>query len=151
MGRDFASRLQELRKEAGLTQGELANLAGLDRSMISKIESGHRQNVSSRTLKRLAKALNTSIDALLWYPAPAQDNKELARKYNLLSERFQALVDLHIDFLLHLQVTGAEDRSTVLLGNADEETELIFASPKNLQEFQEQSVEAIKKRVAESK
>ncbi|WP_043735951.1 helix-turn-helix domain-containing protein [Nocardia asiatica] len=51
--------LRGYRKEAGLTQGELAQRAGLSMSLISKIEVSGRA-VSSDTLAKLARALELS-------------------------------------------------------------------------------------------
>jgi transcriptional regulator with XRE-family HTH domain len=56
----FGQRLRTLRKERGLTQEELAELSGLDRTYISGIERG-RRNVALRNIEVLAQALDVSI------------------------------------------------------------------------------------------
>jgi DNA-binding XRE family transcriptional regulator len=56
--------LRSLRKENGLTQGELADKVGIGQSFISKIEKGHLEP-SLATLGRLAKVLGTDIKSLL--------------------------------------------------------------------------------------
>ncbi len=56
--------LRTLRKEKGLTQGELANKVNIGQSFISKIEKGHLEP-SLSTLGRIAKVLDTDIKSLL--------------------------------------------------------------------------------------
>ena len=52
----FGDRVRQRRQELGLSQEALAQAAGIDRSYIGSIESGHR-NVSLNNVARLAKAL----------------------------------------------------------------------------------------------
>ncbi|MCL2504439.1 MAG: helix-turn-helix domain-containing protein [Coriobacteriia bacterium] len=61
---EFGCHLRSLRAERGLSQEELANLAGLDRTYISSCEAG-RRNVTLRTLIRLAKALGITPEEML--------------------------------------------------------------------------------------
>ena len=56
-----------LRKERGLSQEELAELSGLDRTYISGIERGLR-NVALRNIEALANALGVSIAELFEDP-----------------------------------------------------------------------------------
>lgn len=57
----LASRLAQARRTAGLSQAEVARAVGLDRTAISKIESGHRQ-VEALELARLASVLLRPVD-----------------------------------------------------------------------------------------
>jgi len=59
----FGQRIKTLRKARNLSQEELAELCGLDRTYISGIERGVR-NVSLRNIEVLAQALEVSIAAL---------------------------------------------------------------------------------------
>jgi transcriptional regulator with XRE-family HTH domain len=52
------------RKRLSLSQEELAERAGLDRTFVSAIERGH-QNVSAKTVLRLGDALGSSPARLL--------------------------------------------------------------------------------------
>lgn len=57
-------RIKELRKAAGLTQRELGEIVGASDVSISFYERGE-QSPDVEMLKKLATALNTSVDALL--------------------------------------------------------------------------------------
>lgn len=54
------------RVRAGLTQTDLANLAGVTKNTISKMETGYAplRNSSYDTLEKLAKALNIEVSDL---------------------------------------------------------------------------------------
>jgi DNA-binding XRE family transcriptional regulator len=52
----FGQRIRDLRGKAGLSQEELADLAGLDRSYIGGVERGER-NVSLINIHKIARAL----------------------------------------------------------------------------------------------
>lgn len=55
---DFVSgRIRDARKNAGLTQTQLAEKSGLPQSHISRLESG-RHSPSSLTLEKIARALD---------------------------------------------------------------------------------------------
>ena len=57
------TRLQELRKEKGLSQIKMQILTGIDQSDYSKIETG-RRNFTFEQCRRIAQALDTSMDYL---------------------------------------------------------------------------------------
>jgi transcriptional regulator with XRE-family HTH domain len=61
---EFGRRLRDLRHKRGLSQEELANRAGLDRTYISSCEAG-RRNVTLRTITRLAEALGVEPETLI--------------------------------------------------------------------------------------
>lgn len=60
----FPERLRKARELRGLSQGELADRAGLQPSAISHFETGGRKP-SFENLRRLADALSVSTDFLL--------------------------------------------------------------------------------------
>jgi transcriptional regulator with XRE-family HTH domain len=60
---NFGSRIRELRKDAGLSQERLAELADLHRTYMSGVERGER-NASLTSIARIAKALNVSLSTL---------------------------------------------------------------------------------------
>ncbi len=61
---NLATRLREIRKDKGYTQGELAKLANLATSCVSMIEIGQRE-ANAHTITSLARALGVSSDYLL--------------------------------------------------------------------------------------
>lgn len=54
-------KIKEARIKAGLTQKELSEKSGVSRSLINSIETGKRTITSTRTLARIADALNVSV------------------------------------------------------------------------------------------
>ena len=56
--------LRAIRHEAGLTQKQLAEAAGIDQSYLSMIESDQRSNPGTRIIARLALSLQVSLDDL---------------------------------------------------------------------------------------
>lgn len=59
----FGIKIKELRKQKGLSQEKLANLAEIDRTYLPTIEKGER-NVSIEVVEKLAIALDVKIKDL---------------------------------------------------------------------------------------
>lgn len=59
--RRFTRALIEARNRSNMTQAELSKITGINQSNLSKIETGNG-NPSFKTLKKIAKALNTTLD-----------------------------------------------------------------------------------------
>ena len=53
-------RIRELRNRLGISQEELADMVGLDRTYITSVECGKR-NISIVNVEKLTKALNVSL------------------------------------------------------------------------------------------
>ena len=66
---DFGKRLSLIRRQRGLTQQQLADLAGVTRKMVDYYER-RAVNVRTDTLMSLSKALGMSVDALLGLESP---------------------------------------------------------------------------------
>lgn len=62
--RIFAQRLRQIRQIRGLSQEELADMAGLHRTYVGSVERSER-NVSIDNMERLAVALEVDITELL--------------------------------------------------------------------------------------
>jgi len=57
---EIAKEVIELRKDAKLTQKELADLAGTSQPAIARLESGNYKNVSLKFLRKIGKALGAT-------------------------------------------------------------------------------------------
>jgi transcriptional regulator with XRE-family HTH domain len=60
----FGQRLKDLRKKRGMTQAELADLLGLDRSYLGEIEQGKR-NPCLVNLEIIANGLKVTLSQML--------------------------------------------------------------------------------------
>jgi len=66
----LGARIREARERAGLKQGELGSIVGLERTAVTKIEGGVRK-VTALELSDLASALGVRMSSLLSEPIPA--------------------------------------------------------------------------------
>ena len=98
----FNQKLQELRKQKGLTQEELAESLYVSRTAISKWESG-RGYPNIESLKAVAKFFSVSVDTLLStdevLTIAEEDNKKNEKHFRDL---IYGLLDLSIAMLLFL-------------------------------------------------
>ena len=62
---NITKNLRKLRGGKGLSQEKLARLADVAKNTIIKIEAGKNQNPTLDTLKKIAKALDVSVDDLI--------------------------------------------------------------------------------------
>ena len=99
---EFNEKLQELRKQKGLTQEELAEKLYVSRTAISKWESG-RGYPNIESLKEIAKFFSVTVDELLSsgevLTIAEEDNK---RKEKHFYDLIYGLLDLCIAMLLFL-------------------------------------------------
>lgn len=59
-----AERIKKIRKKKGITQEQLAERAGLNRTHLYRLETG-RQSMTLRTLKIIADALDVRVRELV--------------------------------------------------------------------------------------
>ena len=59
-------RVKELRESSGMTQQELAEKAGVSRTIVSGLESGTTEVTTTKTLLRIAEALNVKVSELFF-------------------------------------------------------------------------------------
>ena len=62
---NITKNLRKLRESKRLSQEKLARLADVANNTIIKIEAGKNQNPTLYTLKKIAKALEVSVDDLI--------------------------------------------------------------------------------------
>jgi len=61
----LAKNLRTLREQKGLSQDRLAKFANVANNTIIKIEQGENRNPTLETLKKIANALEVSIEELI--------------------------------------------------------------------------------------
>ncbi|MHB0817210.1 helix-turn-helix domain-containing protein [Stutzerimonas stutzeri] len=76
---ELAGRLFDARRAKGLTQGELADLVGIDKRNISQYENGHA-HPRGETLRKLSKHLNVEVSVLL--TGMHEDSRSFLRERN---------------------------------------------------------------------
>ena len=93
-GTGFAQRLRHLRQERNLTQQELAKLAAVHYTHISRYEA-EKSMPAADTLRRLAETLGTTVDFLM--DGPTQDSANVRLTDKALLQRFQEVANLPDD------------------------------------------------------
>jgi len=61
-------RIKEAREEKKMTQEELAEKSGVSRGTISALESGVERTTTTKTLLKIASALDLTVDQLFLSP-----------------------------------------------------------------------------------
>ena len=87
---DIGQKIKEARIAKGLTQEELGNLVGLQKSAIAKYENGRVVNIKRSTLQKLANALDLRGSDLIIEANP-KEAAELSAKVLLDSELMDAI------------------------------------------------------------
>ena len=62
---NLARKVKQLREKLGLSQEKLARLADVSNNTVINIEAGKQDNPTIDTLKKVAKALNVSVEELI--------------------------------------------------------------------------------------
>lgn len=57
-------RIKERREALGMTQEELAKASNVSRGTIVALESGRNRTTTTKTIDRIAKAMNTTVDRI---------------------------------------------------------------------------------------
>ena len=110
---EFNEKLQELRKQKGLTQEDLAEALYVSRAAVSKWESGRGYpNIDS--LKEISRFFSVTIDDLLSgseiLTIAEEDQKQ---KNSLLLDLVFGLLDLSVSMFLFLPLFGQREHETV--------------------------------------
>lgn len=95
----IGEKIRNARKDAGMTQTELAQKTSLSRSYIGDIEKD-RYNPSVATLQAIAKATNVPVESLLGSNTPASPAQPPAQKSELnarderdIQKKLQSILD----------------------------------------------------------
>ena len=63
---NLARNVKQLREKIGLSQEKLARLSDVSNNTIINIEAGKQDNPTIDTLKKVARALNVSVEDLIY-------------------------------------------------------------------------------------
>lgn len=118
-GSDVGKRIFAARRAAGLTQADLASRVGLDRTVLSKIESGRRR-VGVHEIGAFATALGRAAD---WFLTRDADGPDLAR-LKRMRRRILAVASKH--GATNVRVFGSVVRGD---GDAQSDVDLLVDMP----------------------
>lgn len=101
---EIGQKIKKARLERGLTQQELGDIIGVQKSAIAKYESGRVVNIKRSTLQKIAKALNIRPSELIFSESPKEtadlhvriitdfELMEAIKDYYVLSEENKRMV-----------------------------------------------------------
>lgn len=101
---EIGQKIKKARLERGLTQQELGDIVGVQKSAIAKYENGRVVNIKRSTLQKIAKALSIRPSDLIFIDSPKEtanlhvriitdfELMEALRDYYLLSEENQRTI-----------------------------------------------------------
>jgi XRE family transcriptional regulator of biofilm formation len=90
----IGKRVQQLRKEKGMSLTELAERAGVAKSYISKLERDIQKNPSIEFLEKIAAVLNVPVNRLIDSEEPAANDNEFDQEwYDIIKDAMSSGVD----------------------------------------------------------
>lgn len=93
----LGQNIRKYRLERHWSQMDLSYAVNIDRADISKYENGVKGEMGFKTLKKIAQALNVTVDQLL---SDEHDLSEINSTYNLLTVTNKEIVDKLVSALL---------------------------------------------------
>lgn len=102
--KDFNNRIQELRKNNGLSQNELANLSGLSLRTIQRIENGETNPIGD-TKRKIIKALNSYSKTDLRGESKENEKNNLLQK---IVKKYEYSVILFVFSILGFSIALAD-------------------------------------------
>lgn len=121
---EVAQTIYELRKEAGLTQKELADLIGTTQSVISRLEDADYEGHSLSMLNKIARSLNQRLKVLMTVNDPEVDTiryvfrevmRNLRRSRGLTVEELSKKLDIDRSDIIALEQNGNYRPSPLIL------------------------------------
>lgn len=101
---EIGEKIKRARLERGMTQQELGDIVGVQKSAIAKYENGRVVNIKRNTLQKIAKALNIRPSELIFTDSPTEtanlhvkiitdfELMEALKDYYLLSEENKRMI-----------------------------------------------------------
>ena len=62
----MGNKIRELREKLNISQEELSSVSGVSRTIISQLETGKREVTTTKTLRRIATGLGTTVSDLFF-------------------------------------------------------------------------------------
>lgn len=98
--KEIGKRIQQKRKQAGLTQEQLAEMMNVSIQMVSNIERGNKA-IRIENLINLCRILSVSTDYILIGKENVSDISELTSRISKLENKDVRLIDMITDFCLN--------------------------------------------------
>ena len=95
--KEIGKRIQNRRKQLGLTQEQLADEMNVSVQMVSNLERGNK-SIRIDNLLRLCQLLSVSTDYILTGKENASDISALAQQIAALPEKEKAMIRLLVDY-----------------------------------------------------
>ena len=106
----LGQNIRKYRLEKGWSQKQLSDVIDIDRADISKYENGAKGTMSCSLLRKFAKALDVSMDALMEEEEPETTAASIQEKYEKLNPIHQSVIEETIDAFLfkesHIALAG---------------------------------------------
>jgi transcriptional regulator with XRE-family HTH domain len=119
---EVARTIYDLRKEAGLSQKELADLIGTTQSVISRLEDADYEGHSLSMLSRIAKALNQRLQVLMTDPEAdtiryvfREVIKNLRRSRGLTTDQLARKLDIDRKGIISMEQSSTYRPSPLML------------------------------------
>lgn len=94
----LGERVRFLRKQAGLSQDELANKIEINRNFLSRIETG-KSDPTASVLIKMAKLFNTSISSLV---GPINDDTSNEAKIKYIEDLCRNFSEEDLNFIIRI-------------------------------------------------
>lgn len=92
---EIGQKIKKARLERGLTQQELGDMVGVQKSAIAKYESGRVVNIKRSTLQKIASALNIRPSELIFNESP-KDTADLHVRIITDFELMESIKDYYL-------------------------------------------------------
>lgn len=92
---EIGQKIKKARLERGLTQQELGDIVGVQKSAIAKYESGRVVNIKRSTLQKIASALNIRPSELIFNESP-KDTADLHVRIITDFELMESIKDYYL-------------------------------------------------------
>lgn len=97
--KEIGKRIQQRRKQQGLTQEQLAEMMNVSIQMISNLERGNK-SIRIENLIRLCQLLDVSTDYILTGKTSASDFSETVKQIVHLPDKEKNLINLIINYFI---------------------------------------------------